>query len=127
VRRNTEQVIPMEIGTMNIKRLRKNKSSDLYKLAAQAAEAAHVLNLLGNEKRLLILCYLMAGKELKVGDIVSAVQISQSALSQHLTKLREAGIVTFRRDSQTLYYRISDPRVNKLIKLLKSLYCEDIK
>jgi DNA-binding transcriptional ArsR family regulator len=127
VHRNTEQVIPMEIGTMNIKRLRKNKSSDLYKLAAQAAEAAHVLNLLGNEKRLLILCYLMAGKELKVGDIVSAVQISQSALSQHLTKLREAGIVTFRRDSQTLYYRISDPRVNKLIKLLKSLYCEDIK
>jgi len=117
----------MELGTTNIKRLRKDKSSDLQKLTAQAAEAAHVLNLLGNEKRLLILCYLIAAKELKVGDIVSAVQISQSALSQHLTKLREAGIVTFRRDSQTLYYRISDPRVSKLIKLLKNLYCEDIK
>jgi DNA-binding transcriptional ArsR family regulator len=117
----------MELGTTNIKRLRKDKSSDLYKLTAQAAEAARVLNLLGNEKRLLILCYLIAGKELKVGDIVSAVHISQSALSQHLTKLREAGVVTYRRDSQTLYYRISDPRVNKLIKLLKSLYCEDIK
>jgi DNA-binding transcriptional ArsR family regulator len=117
----------MEPGTTNITRLRKSKSSDLYKLAAQAAEAAHVLNLLGNEKRLLILCYLIAGKELKVGDIVKAVQISQSALSQHLTKLREAGIVTFRRDSQTLYYRISDLRVNKLIKLLKSLYCENLK
>lgn len=119
----------MELGTTNIRRPRKHKdkSADLYKLAAQAAEAARVLNLLGNEKRLLILCYLIASKELKVGDIVSAVRISQSALSQHLTKLREAGIVTFRRDSQTLYYRISDPRVNKLIKLLKSLYCEDIK
>ena len=117
----------MELGSANITRLRKDKSSDLYKLAAQAAEAARVLSLLGNEKRLLILCYLIAGKELKVGDIVSAVQISQSALSQHLTKLREAGIVTFRRDSQTLYYRISDPRVSKLIKLLKSLYCENIK
>jgi len=127
VRRNTEEVMPMELGTTNIKRLRKDKSSDLQKLTAQAAEAAHVLNLLGNEKRLLILCYLIAGKELKVGDIVSAVQISQSALSQHLTKLREAGIVTFRRDSQTLYYRISDPRVSKLIRLLKNLYCEDIK
>lgn len=126
-----EQVMLMELKTTNIKRRRKNKnkgkSSDLSRLTAQAAEAAHILNLLGNEKRLLMLCYLIASKELKVGDIVSVVQISQSALSQHLSKLREAGIVTFRRDSQTLYYRISDPRVNKLIKLLKSLYCEDIK
>lgn len=117
----------MELRKTNITRLRKDKSSDLYKLTSQAAEAARVLSLLGNEKRLLILCYLIAGKELKVGDIVDAVEISQSALSQHLTKLREAGIVTFRRDSQTLYYRISDSRVNKLIRLLKSLYCENIK
>ena len=100
------------------------KTSELDELTARAAEAATVLNRLGNEKRLLILCYLMAGKELKVGDIVNAVGISQSALSQHLAKLREAGIVTFRRDSQTLYYRVADPRVSKLVKMLKSLYCD---
>jgi DNA-binding transcriptional ArsR family regulator len=54
------------------------------------------------------------------------VKLSQSALSQHLTKLREDGLVDFRRESQTLYYRIADPRVTKLIKVLKKLYCEDI-
>jgi DNA-binding transcriptional ArsR family regulator len=63
--------------------------------------------------------------EMKVGEIVECVNLSQSALSQHLTKLREEGLVEFRRESQTLYYRIADPRIFKLIKLLKKLYCED--
>ena len=95
-------------------------------LTEQAADVARVMNLLGNENRLLILCYLMMHKEMKVGDIVDAVKLSQSALSQHLTKLREEGLVEFRRESQTLYYRIADPRVSKLIKALKKLYCEDV-
>ena len=95
-------------------------------LTEQAADVARVMNLLGNENRLLILCYLMMHKEMKVGDIVDAVKLSQSALSQHLTKLREEGLVEFRRESQTLYYRIADPRVSKLIKVLKKLYCEDV-
>ena len=82
--------------------------------------------LLGNENRLLILCYLMMHKEMKVGSIVDAVKLSQSALSQHLTKMRLEGLVKFRRESQTLYYRIADARVSKLIKVLKKLYCEDI-
>ena len=95
-------------------------------LAKQAADVSRILNLLGNENRLLILCYLMMQKEMKVGDIVGCVKLSQSALSQHLTKLRDEGLVDFRRESQTLYYRIADPRLFKLIKLLKKLYCEDI-
>ena len=95
-------------------------------LTRQAADVSRVMNLLGNENRLLILCYLMMRKEMKVGDIVDAVKLSQSALSQHLTKLREEGLVEFRRESQTLYYRIADPRISKLIKLLKKLYCEDL-
>jgi DNA-binding transcriptional ArsR family regulator len=102
-----------------------NKREDLL-LAKQAADVSRVLNLLGNEKRLLILCHLMMQGEMKVGDIVVCVNLSQSALSQHLTKLREEGLVEFRRESQTLYYRIADPRIFKLIKLLKKLYCEDI-
>ena|ERR1700687_5669527 len=102
-----------------------NQQSDLL-LAKQATDVSRVMNLLGNENRLLILCYLMMHKEMKVGDIVDAVKLSQSALSQHLTKLREDGLVEFRRESQTLYYRIADPRVTKLIKLLKKLYCEDV-
>ena len=102
-----------------------NERDDLL-LAKQAADVSRVMNLLGNENRLLILCYLMMRKEMKVGDIVDAVKLSQSALSQHLTKLREEGLVEFRRESQTLHYRIADPRVTKLIKVLKKLYCEDI-
>ena len=101
-----------------------NQRSDLL-FAKQAADVSRVMNLLGNENRLLILCHLMMHKEMKVGDIVDAVKLSQSALSQHLTKLREDGLVGFRRESQTLYYRIADPRVTKLIKVLKKLYCED--
>ena len=62
----------------------------------------------------------------KVGDIVDAVKLSQSALSQHLTKLREDGLITFRREAQTLHYRIADQRVAKLIKVVKKLYCEDV-
>jgi len=65
-------------------------------LAKQAAEASRVLSVLANESRLLILCYLMMRKEMKVGDLVDAVKLSQSALSQHLTKLREEGLVDFR-------------------------------
>jgi DNA-binding transcriptional ArsR family regulator len=101
-----------------------NQRGDLL-LAKQAADVSRVMNLLGNENRLLILCYLMMRKEMKAGDIVDALNLSQSALSQHLAKLREDGLVKFRRESQTLYYRIADPRVTKLIRVLKKLYCED--
>ncbi len=110
---------------LSIKSRTGNERNDLL-LAKQAADVARVMNLLSNESRLLILCYLMMRKEMKVGDIVDAVKLSQSALSQHLTKLREDGLVEFRRESQTLYYRIADPRVTKLIRVLKRLYCEDI-
>ncbi len=95
-------------------------------LAAQAATAARMLKLLGNENRLLILCSLAAQGEMKVGDIVEAVGLSQSALSQHLALLRADGLVAFRRESQTLYYRISDPRAARLLKLLKDIYCGDL-
>ena len=95
-------------------------------LREQATEVSRILALLANEHRLLILCYLMAHGEMRVGEIVDAVKLSQSALSQHLTKLREDGLVIFRREAQTLYYRIADPRIVKLIKVLKKLYCEEL-
>lgn len=67
----------------------------------------------------------MMRNEMKVGELVEALNLSQSALSQHLTKLREEGLVKFRRESQTLYYKIADERVTKLVKVLKKLYCDD--
>jgi DNA-binding transcriptional ArsR family regulator len=85
-----------------------------------------MLKLLGNEYRLLILCSLIAQSEMKVGDLVDAVGLSQSALSQHLALLREEGLVTFRRESQTLHYRVSDPRAARILKLLKDMFCGDL-
>jgi ArsR family transcriptional regulator, virulence genes transcriptional regulator len=97
--------------------------AEIEVLTEQAATAARMLRLLGNEYRLLILCFLIAQGEMKVGDLVDAVGLSQSALSQHLALLREDGLVTYRRESQTLYYRVADPRAALILRLLKDIYC----
>jgi len=55
------------------------------------------------------------------------VQLSQSALSQHLAKMRADGLVTFRRNSQTLHYRVADQRALRLLQVLKDIYCGDMK
>ncbi len=100
--------------------------SELDLLAAQAAAAARMLKLLGNEHRLLILCFLAAKGEMKVGDLVDAVGLSQSALSQHLALLREDGLVAYCREAQVLHYRVSDPRAARILNLLKDIYCGDL-
>jgi DNA-binding transcriptional ArsR family regulator len=99
----------------------------LKKLAKQAGNAAQLLKLLGNEKRLLILCFLSVRGEMTVGELVDVVKLSPSALSQHLARLRADGLVTFRRTSQTLHYRIADPRALQVLGVLKEIYCADIK
>jgi DNA-binding transcriptional ArsR family regulator len=102
-------------------------AEDLKKLAKQAGEVARLLKLMGNEKRLLILCFLALRGETTVGEIVGAVKLSQSALSQHLGKLRSDGLVTYRRNSQTLHYRVADARTLRLLKALKDIYCGDLR
>ena len=96
---------------------------DMAKLEQRAAEAARLLKLLANENRLLILCRLVAEREMAVGDIAEAVGLSQSALSQHLAKMREEGLVATRREAQTIFYRIADPDTRRVLALLKSIYC----
>jgi ArsR family transcriptional regulator len=90
---------------------------------ANAAEVAGLLRALGNQRRLMILCKLVEYGEATVGFLAESVGLSQSALSQHLAKIREEGIVTFRRESQTLWYRIADPRIEALMGELYRLYC----
>jgi ArsR family transcriptional regulator, virulence genes transcriptional regulator len=92
-------------------------------LEANADEAAGFLKLLANEHRLLILCHLVTSREMTVNDLADAVGLSQSALSQHLGRLREDGLVAFRREAQTLHYRIADPRTVKLLTTLKQIFC----
>ena len=99
--------------------------ADLTQLQAKAGEAANLLRLLGNEKRLLILCLLVSRGEMDVSSLAQAVDLSQSALSQHLAKLRKDGLVTFRRESQTLHYRLDDPRTARVLTTLKSIFCPD--
>jgi ArsR family transcriptional regulator, virulence genes transcriptional regulator len=99
------------------------EAADLKKLARQAGHAAQLLKLLGNEKRLLVLCFLAARGEMTVGEIVGVVKLSPSALSQHLARLRADGLVTFRRTSQTLHYRVADKKALRVIQLLKEMYC----
>lgn len=89
----------------------------------QASQAARIMKSLGNEKRLMILCKLMELGEMSVIPMAEAVGLSQSALSQHLARMREEEIVDFRRDGQTLFYRVSDPNVIRIIKTLQSIFC----
>jgi len=98
---------------------------DLQDVAAHAREVASVLRALGNERRLTILCKLVEAGEMTVGALVEALGLSQSALSQHLARMREEQIVTFRRDGQTLWYRIADGRIEQLMAELHRLYCRD--
>jgi ArsR family transcriptional regulator, virulence genes transcriptional regulator len=104
---------------------RASEASSLRLLARQADDAAQLLKLLGNEKRLLILCFLAERGEMTVGQLVHAVKLSQSALSQHLAKLRVDRLVEYRRTSQTLHYRVADRRAMRMLHVLKEIYCND--
>ena len=96
---------------------------DLTTFAANAKLVADILRTLANERRLMVLCKLVERGEATVGSLAEAVGLSQSALSQHLAKMREEGIVTYRRESQVLWYRIADPKTEALLAHLQQLYC----
>ena len=97
--------------------------SDIAEVQEKVAEVSATLRLLANEKRLLVVCRLAIAGEMSVGTLAEAVGLSQSALSQHLARLRADGLVTTRREAQVLYYRISDPRVRRLLEALYRIYC----
>ena len=94
-------------------------------LQERADHVASRLALLANAHRLLILCELAKG-ERSVGALQQAVGLGQSALSQHLAKLREAGMVATRRESQTIHYRIIDPDLETLRAALYEAFCKDL-
>jgi ArsR family transcriptional regulator, virulence genes transcriptional regulator len=93
------------------------------KLVRNVEGAAEFLSVLGNGKRLLIMSHLLAG-ELSVGAIAERVSLSQSALSQHLAKLRSAHLVETRRDKQMIYYSCRSTAVLSLLQTLDGLFCE---
>ena len=91
-------------------------------IADRAEHVAGHLSLLANPNRLMILCKLAEGEQ-SVGALAQALDLSQSALSQHLAKLRAAGLVATRRESQTIHYRIEDPDTKALMRALYDVFC----
>lgn len=91
-------------------------------LEANADEVVATLSAMANPKRLLVMCNLLAGEK-SVGDLAKIVQLSSTALSQHLGKMRALRLVTTRRDGQTIYYRLASQEVQALLETLYRVYC----
>lgn len=100
--------------------------SGLQELQAHSRDAAQLLKQMSNEHRLMILCTLGAG-EMSVGDLNEHIPLSQSALSQHLANLRNAGLVGTRKESQTVYYRLQGDEAIQIIRVLQSIYCPHLR
>lgn len=95
-------------------------------VAGQAAQAVAAMKAIAHEGRLLVLCYLAEAGEMSAGDLTRRIGMSQSALSQHLAKLRAADLVAIRKEAQSVYYRIADPRMLRFLGALHDIYCPSL-
>ncbi|MBB4264868.1 ArsR/SmtB family transcription factor [Roseospira visakhapatnamensis] len=95
---------------------------ELLQLQDNARAASTLLKAMSNEHRLLILCRLL-GCERSVGELERVVGLSQSALSQHLARLRRDDLVKTRREAQTIYYSLKGDAVASVLSTLYDLYC----
>ena len=98
----------------------------LADLTSRADDAAELLRALSSGPRLLIMCHLAAAGELAAGELVERVGLSQSALSQHLAKLRDHALVTYRREAQSLRYSVADPDALRVLRVLQEIFCPEI-
>lgn len=99
-----------------------SKRFSAEQMRAHAGDAAQLLKVLASEKRLMILC-LLAEAERSVGELNAQLDLSQSALSQHLAVLREEQLVTTRREAQTIYYGLAPGPAQRVIQTLERIYC----
>lgn len=99
------------------------QADEIGALEGKASMIAARLRALSHDARLLVLCQLVKHKEMTAGSLTGIGGLSQSALSQHLARMREDGILTYRRDGQTLWYSIADEKIEKLMGELYQLYC----
>ncbi|MDW6091997.1 ArsR/SmtB family transcription factor [Vibrio rhizosphaerae] len=95
---------------------------NLQEMEQKSAKAVVLLKAMANERRLQILCLLLT-QEFSVGELCAKLELSQSALSQHLALLRREQLVATRKEAQTVYYSISSHEVKEMIELLYRLYC----
>jgi hypothetical protein len=97
---------------------------NIGELLPKAEKAESFLKALASKHRLMVLCELHQG-ERSVGALVEAVGLSQSALSQHLARLRQDGLVATRRDAQTIYYTLANEDASRVMAVLYELFCAD--
>ena len=95
---------------------------NLAELQARALRATGLLKAMSNPVRLLVLCQLAEGEK-SVGELEKVVDVSQSALSQHLALLRHRGLVRCRRAGQAIYYSLDGPEAPALLAALYEVYC----
>ena len=96
---------------------------ELEMLQDRTAVASKLLKAMSNQHRLMILCQLVQGEKC-VGELEAVVGLSQSALSQHLARLRRDTVVKTRRSAQTIYYSLSGEEAGAVIRTLYNLYCD---
>ncbi|RTR36927.1 ArsR family transcriptional regulator [Shewanella canadensis] len=100
------------------------KEIDVDAMVTNAESAAKWLKAIANPYRLMILCLLLEN-EYSVTELNETVPLSQSALSQHLAVLRAQDLVSTRKSSQVVYYKLKNEQVTKIISILHSQYCAD--
>ena len=100
-----------------------NTSQENIEISQVADNVAEFLKTLANPNRLIILSYLREGESC-VGDLEKRLNISQSALSQHLSRMRGEGILVRRRESQQIFYSINDDRVGKFLDVAYEVFCK---
>lgn len=94
------------------------------KMEQKAHEAAEFLKCLGSPHRLMVLCQLAEGEK-SVTELTKATGASQTSMSQHLSKLKAEGLIDFRREHRTLYYKISNPAVIGIMDALFEIFCKE--
>ena len=97
---------------------------DMEQMSVAADRASALMKTLGHKGRLMILCQLATGEK-SVGELARSLDIPQSPLSQHLSRMRREGLVGTRREAQTIFYSLKADEVGKIIECLYSLYCAD--
>jgi ArsR family transcriptional regulator len=105
------------VGTQKIKSLKKEEA-----FLAQCGPVSQVMKSLAHPVRLRILCQIL-DREMRVSELVESCQISQSAISQFLNRMRSEGILASRREGNGTYYKVSDPKLARLLKAMKEIYC----
>ncbi len=98
--------------------------TEVFPEAGDLVRAAETLGLLSHPARLSVLCHLSTAGQLSVGELVGRIGLSQSAVSQHLAKLRHGGLVEGLREGQTIRYRIAREDAARLLETLHELYCD---